>query len=68
MDGDRFCAVRCEVAGDQAAEIFGAAGNDDGFPFDRMIGHERALLGKWDGTVPPFLKQIYRLEFADKAV
>ena len=44
VDRDRLGAMRGEIAGDQPAEIFRAAGDNDGFAFDAVIGHGRPPL------------------------
>ncbi|GBR48783.1 hypothetical protein AA3990_2252 [Gluconobacter roseus NBRC 3990] len=44
MNGNSRSALRREIAGNQATEIFGAARNESSFPLDAVIGHEDGLL------------------------
>lgn len=44
MDRDRFCAMRCEITGNQPAKVLGAASDDSGFAFDAVVGHGFSLL------------------------
>ena len=39
MNRNRLRAMRCEILGDQPAEVFGASRDDDGFAFDLVIRH-----------------------------
>ncbi len=44
MDRHRLRAVSSEIAGQQAAEILGAAGDDGDFALDAVIGHGRSSI------------------------